>query len=94
MAFTTIVLCQLFNAFNARSDRISAFHKLFTNRLLWGAIALSVVLQAAVVHLSALNRAFDTVPLSLKDWLVCIGLASIVLWTVEVKKLVLRLMTP
>ena len=41
MAFTTLVFAQLFNCFNARSDRTSAFHHLFTNRLLWGAIALS-----------------------------------------------------
>ena len=40
MAFTTLVLAQLFNCFNARSDRISAFHRLFTNRFLWGAITL------------------------------------------------------
>ena len=39
MAFTTLVLAQLFNCFNARSDRTSAFHRLFTNPLLWGAIA-------------------------------------------------------
>ena len=45
MAFTTLVFAQLFNCFNARSDRVSAFHHLFTNRLLWGAIALSLVLQ-------------------------------------------------
>ncbi len=49
MAFTTLVFAQLFNCFNARSDRTSAFHRLFTNRLLWGAIGLSVVLQVAVV---------------------------------------------
>ena len=41
MAFTTLVLAQLFNCFNARSDRTSAFRRLFTNRLLWSAIALS-----------------------------------------------------
>ncbi|MEP7114541.1 MAG: cation-translocating P-type ATPase, partial [Ilumatobacteraceae bacterium] len=32
MAFTTLVFAQLFNTFNARSDRVSAFHHLFTNR--------------------------------------------------------------
>ena len=32
MAFTTLVLAQLFNCFNARSDHTSAFHRLFTNR--------------------------------------------------------------
>ncbi len=37
MAFTTLVFAQLFNCFNARSDLRSAFHRLFTNRLLWGA---------------------------------------------------------
>lgn len=90
MAFTTLVLAQLFNVFNARSDRISAFHRLFTNRLLWGAITLSFVLQIAVVHVPFLNDAFDTTPLSVRDWLVCIGLASIVMWADEAKKLLQR----
>jgi P-type Ca2+ transporter type 2C len=90
MAFTTLVLAQLFNCFNARSDRTSAFHRLFTNRWLWGAIALSALLQVAVVELPFLNDAFKTTPLSLGDWLVCVGLASIVLWADELKKLVER----
>ena len=90
MAFTTLVLAQLFNAFNARSDRSSAFHRLFTNPLLWGAIALSVVLHVAVVQMPFLNDAFDTTPLGRGDWLICIGLASIVLWADEAKKLIGR----
>ena len=63
MAFTTLVFAQLFNCFNARSDRTSAFHRLFTNRWLWGAIALSATLQVAVVELPFLNDAFGTTPL-------------------------------
>jgi potassium/sodium efflux P-type ATPase len=90
MAFTTLVLAQLFNAFNARSDRVSAFHHLFTNAYLWGALALSVALQAAVVHVPVLNDAFDTTPLDAAGWLVCVGLASVVLWADEAKKLVHR----
>ncbi|HYI14547.1 MAG TPA: cation-translocating P-type ATPase [Thermomicrobiales bacterium] len=90
LAFTTLVFAQLFNCFNARSDRTSAFHHLFTNPLLWGAIALSIVLQVAVVQLSFLNDAFGTTPLSLRDWLLCTALASIVLWADEAKKLVER----
>jgi magnesium-transporting ATPase (P-type) len=92
MAFTTLVLAQLFNAFNARSDRVSAFHHLFTNRWLWGAIALSVVLQVAVVQLPFMNDAFDTVALGLADWAICVGLASVVLWADEAKKLLVRLL--
>ncbi|MGH2701712.1 MAG: cation-translocating P-type ATPase [Actinomycetota bacterium] len=90
MAFTTLVLAQLFNCFNARSDRVSAFHHLFTNRLLWGAIALSLVLQVAVVYLPFLNRGFDTTPLDAADWLLCAGMASTVLWADELRKLVGR----
>jgi P-type Ca2+ transporter type 2C len=90
MAFTTLVLAQLFNCFNARSDRTSAFHRLFTNRLLWGAIALSALLQVAVVQLPFLNHAFDTTPLGLEEWLICVGLASVVLWADEAKKLLER----
>ncbi len=90
MAFTTLVLAQLFNCFNARSDRVSAFHRLFTNPLLWGAVGLSVVLQVAVVHLAFLNEAFGTTPLTPGEWLTCFALASVVLWADEAKKLVER----
>ena len=38
MAFTTLMLFQLFNVFNARSDERSAFRGLFTNRWLWAAV--------------------------------------------------------
>ncbi len=90
MAFTTLVFAQLFNCFNARSDRTSAFHDLFTNRWLWGSIAVSTLLQVAVVELPFLNDAFGTTPLSGADWLLCVGLASVVLWAGEAKKLVGR----
>ena len=92
MAFTTLVLAQLFNAFNARSDRVSAFHRLFTNRLLWAAVALSLLLQIAVVQVPFMNEVFDTSPLSIGRWTICVGLASLVLWANEAKKLVERLM--
>ncbi len=90
LAFTTLVLAQLFNCFNARSDRVSAFHHLFTNPLLWGAITLSLLLQVAVVYVPFLNDAFDTTPLGAGDWLLCTALASVVLWAGEARKLVTR----
>jgi P-type Ca2+ transporter type 2C len=90
MAFTTLVLAQLFNCFNARSDRTTAFRDLFTNKWLWAAIALSVVLQVAVVQTPFMGDAFQTVPLALDDWLICLGLASCALWADELKKIVAR----
>ena len=50
MAFTTLVMFQLFNVFNARSDERSAFSGLFENHWLWAAIGLSLLLHAAVIH--------------------------------------------
>jgi Ca2+-transporting ATPase len=86
MAFTTLVLFQLFNAFNARSDERSAFDGLFTNRWLWGAVGLSIALHAAVVYLPFLQQAFSTTALSAGDWLTCAAVASSVLWTSELVK--------
>jgi magnesium-transporting ATPase (P-type) len=91
--FTVLVLAQLFNAFNARSETATAFHRVFTNRWLWGAVALSAALQVAVVHLPVLNEAFGTTALSPGQWVACVGLASTVLWASELRKLVLRLST-
>jgi Ca2+-transporting ATPase len=90
MAFTTIVIFSLFNVFNARSDERSAFVGLFTNKWLWGAIALSLVLQAAVIYVPFLQAAFSTAPLSAKDWLLCTLIGSSVLWLRELTKLFAR----
>lgn len=89
-AFTVLVLAQLFNAFNARSETASAFRGLFDNRWLWAAVALGVLLQVAVVEWSWLNAAFGTVPLSGQQWVLCAALGSAVLWVGELRKLWLR----
>jgi Ca2+-transporting ATPase len=92
MAFTTLVLAQLFNVLNARSDERSAFDRLFTNRWVWSALVLSVALQALVLYIPPLQRAFGTVALSAGDWARCVGASSSVLWVREVNKLLTRAM--
>lgn len=94
MAFTTLMMFQLFNVFNARSDERSAFEDLFKNRLLWGAILLSLLLHVAVVYIPALQNAFSTVGLSLRDWMYCAAVASSVLWLGELSKMIRRGNTP
>jgi len=44
----------------------------------------------AVVNLEFLNVAFGTVPLAFNQWLVCIAMASVVVWYSELRKLVSR----
>lgn len=87
MAFTTLVLFQLFNVFNARSDTVSAFVRPFANRWLIAAVAASLLLHALVLYLPVLQQAFSTVPLTVRDWLVCAAVASSVVWTRELWKL-------
>jgi len=91
MAFTTLVFFSLFNVFNARSDEHSAFTGLLANKWLWGSVGLSLLLQAAVVHVPFLQHAFSTVALSGADWLLCAAIGSSVLWVREADKLIRRL---
>ena len=90
MAFTTLMLFQLFNVPNARSDERSAFSELFRNQWLWGAILLSLLLQFLVVYAPFLQPAFGTVALGPGDWLICTAVASSVLWLREASKVIVR----
>jgi len=90
MAFTTLMLFQMFNVLNARSDEQSAFVHPFRNVWLWAAIAGSVLLQVLVVYVPALQQAFGTRGLGLRDWLFTVSVASSVLWLREATKLVSR----
>jgi Ca2+-transporting ATPase len=93
MAFTTLMIFQLFNVFNARSDERSAFQGLFRNAWLWSAIGLALVLQVAVVYHPVLQQAFSTAGLSPGDWLQCAAVASSVLWLREAGKAITRMRT-
>jgi magnesium-transporting ATPase (P-type) len=90
MAFTTLMLLQMFNVLNARSDERSAFNHLFTNQWLWIALGVSVALQVVVIYTPSLQRAFGTVSLGGADWLFCTAVASSVLWLREISKLSAR----
>ena len=91
MGFTILVFAQLFNAIASRSHLQSAFKGLFSNKWLWGAIALSIVLQLLVIYVPWLNTAFGTTPLPPMAWLECIGLAAIVRVASEIRKIFLRM---
>ncbi len=88
MAFTTLVMFEMFNAFNFRSFHQSVFKVgVFKNLWLIGAVALSVGLQLLVIYMPVLQRAFHTVPLGAIDWVVVILVSSTVLIFMEITKL-------
>jgi P-type Ca2+ transporter type 2C len=66
------------------------FYRPFSNRWIWAAVAISVLLQVAVIYVPFLQASFGTSPLSLTDWLVCIAVSSLVLWPIEILKWVAR----
>ena len=94
MALTTLMMFQLFNAFNARSDTASALRGLFANRWLWAAVGLSLLLHAALIYVPFLQQAFSTESLGVDDWLICLAVASSVLWLRELGKLAHRTVWP
>jgi Ca2+-transporting ATPase len=53
-------------------------------------VAGSVVLQVVVVYVLFLQNAFGTTPLSGPDWLICLAVASSVLWLREASKAMRR----
>jgi Ca2+-transporting ATPase len=91
MAFLTLVLFNVLNVFNARSDEASAFTGLFSNAWLWGSVLLALALQLAVVYVPVLQAAFSTTALGFTDWLLCAAVASSVVWLRELDKLIHRL---
>lgn len=90
LAFTTLILFQLFNALNARSSIHSAFRGIFRNLWLWGTIAISLALQLMILNVPVFQRAMDVTAISAAQWLLCTVVASSVLWMVEVEKLFRR----
>ncbi|MEW5890330.1 MAG: cation-translocating P-type ATPase [Pseudomonadota bacterium] len=94
LAFTTFVLFQFFNVFNARAERGSAFRQhFFGNRLLWLALAGVLGMQAAAVHWAPAQAVFRTSALSFLDWAVAFAVASTVLLLEEARKLLVAAFT-
>ena len=86
LAFNTLVVYQLYAVFCARSDEQSVVRGLLRNAWLWLAVAAGLALQAAVIYLPALQRAFGTVALGAGDWLLCAGVAFTVVIAREAGK--------
>ena len=91
MAFTTLMMFQLFNVYNCRSNWRSAFSGFFENKWLLAAVALSLFAHVLVIYVPFLQTAFHTVSLSLLDWTIATGVASTLLIGMEIFKFVLRI---
>lgn len=85
--FTVMAFCQLFNVFNLRSIRQSAFAiGFFTNRYINLAVGISVLLLVLVVQVPFLANIFHFQPIGASDFFIIVLLASSVLWSGELYK--------
>ena len=89
LAFATLVMFQLFNVYNCRSDINSMFREK-ANKYLTLSVALSLVLLAAVVYLPVLQKLFHTISISLLDWLLVFAVSFSITVVMEIKKLIHR----
>ncbi|KAF0692779.1 Aste57867_16170 [Aphanomyces stellatus] len=79
MVFNTFVFMQLFNEVNARRihDELNVFQGVLRNRLYLSMTVVQMTLQACIVQFGSI--AFGCVALNGWQWLVCLGIASLVL---------------
>ena len=92
LAFTSFVLFQFFNMFNARSEFTSALNgHFFHNRWLWLSLSAALALQVLAVHWGPAQSIFHTTDLALVDWGLAALVASSVLVLDELRKLATRL---
>ena len=93
LAFTTFVLFQFFNVFNARTELGTTFtRQFFRNGKLWAALGGVLALQVLVVHWPPAQLVFDTTALLAMDWGLAFLVASSILWLDEAQKLSARLL--
>jgi Ca2+-transporting ATPase len=91
MVFMFLTIAQMGHAWALRSHRESVFTlELFGNRLLIGAVVVTVALQLLAVYLPFFNTIFGTVPLTLEQLVICLVVSMVVFVTVETEKLLIR----
>ncbi len=91
MAFTTLVLAQLIFAFQCRSERYSPFEMNFWGNLyLVVAVLLSGGAQAFIIYNEFMQTVFQTVALTLDDWIFVVLFSQFPLFLETVIRLVRR----
>ena len=90
MAFLTLSMVEIFHSFNMRSRHASLFSLKKQNLWLWGTLAFSLLITAAVIFVPFLNKAFSFTPITLAEYLTAMALALVVIPIVEIEKAIRR----
>lgn len=93
MAFLTMSMCEIFHAFNMRSQRNSIFTLKSHNKVLWAAMLGSLVLTTAILEIPFLANAFGFTPVGWTEYGIALMLAISVIPIVELVKCIQRKQT-
>lgn len=89
VSFTTLAICQFFNAFMARTPQKSVFsYPFFSNKYLFGAILISLGLLLAIIYTQTFNNLLNTSPFPLYFWLRILLVGIIFVATEEIYKMI------
>jgi Ca2+-transporting ATPase len=88
LSLTTLAIFQWLNAYNCRFEKKSVFRtNPFGNHYVTGAMAIVIVLQLLAVYHPFMQSVLRTVPLSLSDWMLAVGISFSIIVAEEIRKL-------
>jgi Ca2+-transporting ATPase len=91
MVFTVLCLGQLTHVMAIRSETDSLFRQgIFSNLQLIITVALTFLLQLAIIYFPFLNKIFKTQPLTFNELIFCMGISFVIFIAVEIEKIIRR----
>jgi P-type Ca2+ transporter type 2C len=94
LTFVTLTAAQLFGVFTARSETANGFAGAGRNPYLWGALAVTLALEAAALGLPPLREVLGLATMTGQAWLVAAALAPVPLLLTVVTRLVRQRASP
>ncbi|MBD3253819.1 MAG: calcium-translocating P-type ATPase, SERCA-type [Candidatus Lokiarchaeota archaeon] len=89
--FSTLLICEILNVYNCRSERHSIFSISFwSNKWLIIAVSISLILNFVLIYNPLLSSIFQLAPLPWYDWFIIIPLAFLTVLSEEIIKLYWR----
>ena len=87
--FSTLAFSQMWQALGTRSMRESLFSKgfFFSNPAILGMVLFTFILQLSSIYVPVMQIFLSTTPLTLKEFIICISISSLVLIFTEIEKL-------
>lgn len=87
MAFTVLCFSQMGHIMAIRAEKESLFNiGVFSNKLLLGALILTIALQMMIIYTPFFNDVFKTKPLTLYELTITLAVSSVVFMAVELEK--------